>query len=328
MQSIEHSGETEKGIHRKVERRLSETEEKIEVSVVCPYYNEAAIIEESVTTMLDKLRELDTTWELIVVNDGSTDGSDKIVEKLAQRDRRLGAIGYAVNQGRGNALRTGIDAARGDIIVTTEIDLSWGEDIVERLHNAMISNPKADIAVASPHLPEGGYKNVPWKRVFFSKFGNHIIRTFMINSATMNTGMTRAYRKEVIQTLPLEEKHKEFHLEVIMKAHALGYNIVEIPSVLEWKAYKHQGKRVKRKSSSKIKKLVVTHSLFSLFANPIRYVWGISLISLLLSAVFFIWSVIRLSAGLVSVFTVIVCLSLLIISIILFGFGVLAQQNE
>ena len=150
----------------------------------------------------------------------------------------------------------------------------------------------------------------------------------MINAATMNTGMTRAYRKDVIQTLPLEEKHKEFHLEVIMKAHALKYNIIEIPSILEWKAYKHKGKRVKRKSSSKIKKLVITHSLFSLFANPIRYVWAISGVSVLISLIFLLWSIMRLYFGLVSVFTLIISLSFGIISLILFGFGVLAQQNN
>jgi len=313
---------------REIEDRQPENDQQIGVSVVCPYFNEAGIIEVAVTTMLDKLQELDTTWELIVVNDGSTDGSEKIVEKLSEKDERLKTIGYSVNQGRGYALRTGIDAAIGDIVITTEIDLSWGEDIVQRLYTAMISDPKADIVVASPHLPGGGYKHVPWKRVFFSKFGNHIIRTFMINAATMNTGMTRAYRRNVIQSLPLEEKHKEFHLEVIMKAHALKYNIIEIPSVLEWKAYKHQGKRVKRKSSSKIKKLVVTHSLFSLFANPIRYVWGLSGVSILVSLIFLIWSFVRLYLGLVSVFTLIISLSFGVIAIILFGFGVLAQQGN
>ena len=311
-----------------VEKGSTDTEQKISVSVVCPYFNEAGIIEEAVRTMLEKLREIDTTWELIVVNDGSTDGSEKIVAKLSEKNIRLKAIGYPVNQGRGYALRTGIAAATGDIIIATEIDLSWGEDIVERLYRAMVNDPKADIVVASPHLPGGGYKNVPWKRVFFSKFGNKIIRTFMLNAASMNTGMTRAYRREIIQSLPLEEKHKEFHLEVIMKAHALNYNIIEIPSVLEWKAYKHQGKRLKRKSSSKIKKLVVTHSLFSLFANPIRYVWGLSGISILISMIFLVWSFVRLYVGLVSVFTLIISLSFGVIAIILFGFGVLAQQGN
>lgn len=300
--------------------------ESVEVSVVCPYYNEASIIRTAVETLLTKMSDLQPSWELILVNDGSTDGSDAIVKNLGKKNSRLKPIGYAFNRGRGYALRTGIRAALGHIVITTEIDLSWGEDIIERLYDAMCTYRDADIVVASPHLPGGGYKNVPWKRVFFSKFGNKVIRTLMVDAATMNTGMTRAYRRHVIQSLPLEENRKEFHLEVILKAQALKYRIYEIPCVLEWRSYKHKGKRVKRKSSSKIKRLVVSHSLFSLFANPIRYVWGMSVVSLVLGFVFLLWSFVRLYLGLVSVYTFIVSLSFGLISIILFGFGVLSQQ--
>lgn len=302
--------------------------EGIEVSVVCPFFNEEAILEDAITTLLANIDELNTTWELIVVNDGSIDNSYAIASKLCEKSSNLKLVSYAINRGRGYALRRGITEARGRIIITTEIDLSWGEDIVERLYTAMREHPEADIVVASPHLPGGGYKNVPRKRVFFSRFGNKIIRTFMAKAATMNTGMTRAYRRDVIKSLPLEEDHKEFHLEVIMKAQALKYRIHEIPCVLEWKSYKHKGQKVRRKSSSKIKRLVVSHSLFSIFANPIRYVWGLSAVSMLFSLAFFVWSVIRLFSGLVSAFTLIVSLSFIVISLIFFALGAIAQQGN
>lgn len=86
----------------------------------------------------------------------------------------------------------------------------------------MSSDPGADIVVASPHLPGGGYKNVPAKRVWLSRLGNKVIRACMSDAATMNTGMTRAYRRRAILSLPLYEPGKEFHLEVILKATALG----------------------------------------------------------------------------------------------------------
>lgn len=299
----------------------------VEVSVVSPFYNEENILEEAITILLEKMDNLDTTWELIVVNDGSTDNSGEIVAKLADKYPRLRLVSYPINRGRGYALRQGIDRAQGDIIITTEIDLSWGEDIVERLYREIKKHSAADVVVASPHLPGGGYKNVPWKRVFFSQFGNKIIRTCMTNAVTMNTGMTRAYRREVIQSLPLEEDRKEFHLEVIMKAQALKYRLHEIPCLLEWKDYKHEGKRVSRKSSSKVNKLVISHTLFSLFANPIRYVWGLSGLVMLLSAGFLGWSVIRLLFGLVSVFTLSISLLLAILAVMLFTFGIIAQQG-
>jgi len=326
METIKGSRENTLPERTDNETAIMTDSQNLELSVVCPYYNESSIIEGAVTSLLEKMSQLRASWELIVVNDGSTDGSDDIVKELAKRKPNLRPIGYSFNQGRGHALLTGIKESRGQIVITTEIDLSWGEDIIERLYDAMHTRPDADIIVASPHLPGGGYRNVPWKRVFFSKFGNRVIRTLMINAATMNTGMTRAYRRQVIQSLPLEEKRKEFHLEVILKAQALNYRIYEIPCILEWKTYKHEGKRVKRKSSSKIKRLVVSHSLFSLFANPIRYVWGMGATSLILALIFLIWSFTRLYLGLVSVYTLIISLSFGLISIILFGFGVLSQQ--
>lgn len=299
-----------------------------EVSVVCPFFNEERIIGEAVTTLIRKIRELGIEAELIVVNDGSTDGSGSIAADFADKFPELRVIGYRFNRGRGYALRKGIAEARGAIIITTEIDLSWGEDIVERLYTTMNEHPDVDIVVASPNLPGGGYKNVPWKRVLVSRLGNWVIRACMTNTVSMNTGMTRAYRRDVINSIPLEEEGKEFHLEVIMKAHALRYKLYEIPCVLEWKAHKQDGRTIQRKSSSRIKGLIVSHTLFSLFANPIRYVWALSAGTMLLSVAFFAWSVLRLLSGLVSVFTLIVSLSLAIISLVFFAFGVIAQQGN
>ena len=112
-----------------------------------------------------------------------------------------------------------------------------------------------------------------------------------------------------------------------MKATALNYRISEIPCVLEWKTYKHEGKRVERKSSSKVNRLVLSHTLFSLFANPIRYVWAMGAIAGFMSVAFLIWSVVRLLLGLVSVFTLTVSLSMAIIALLLFAFGIIAQQG-
>lgn len=299
----------------------------VELSVVCPFYNEAAILPTSLETMLDRLMELDCRWELIVVNDGSTDDSEQVAREFEEQCPQLRVISYAINRGRGYALRQGINAARGDIIVTTEIDLSWGDDIVERLYKPMVDDPSTDVLVASPNLPGGGYKNVPRGRVWVSRLGNRVIRGCMSNAVTMNTGMTRAYRREVIQSMPLEENRKEFHLEVIVKAQAMGYRMREIPCFLEWKDYKHKGQRVKRKSSSKVRGLIFSHTLFSLFAKPIRYVWALSGAAFLLSVGFFVWSVVRLMMGLVSVFTLNICLALAIIAVALFALGVICQQG-
>lgn len=303
----------------------------MDVSVVCPFYNEAEIVESAIEQLLAQLSSLDAEWELIVVNDGSTDGSEAIAQRLALRDPRLRALGYRFNRGRGYALRTGIAAARGEIIVTTEIDLSWGEHIAHDLVEAMRSWPDVDMVVASPHLKgagPSGYRNVPFKRVWLSRLGNRVIRACMFNGVTMNTGMTRAYRRRAIQSLPLFEDGKEFHLEVILKATAFGFRIREIPAMLEWKEYKHRGKRVKRKSSSQVNRLIFSHSLFSVFANPVRYVWAMSFVSLGLGVIFFINAALLYYWRMVSAYTALLSFSLFILGILLFVLGVVVKQGN
>ena len=300
----------------------------MDVSIVCPFFNEATILEQAVRGLVERLASLGGTWELIIVDDGSTDGSREIAARLAAEHPKLRVLGYRHNRGRGFALRTGIAATRGDLIVTTEIDLSWGDTIVHDLVGALREWPDVDIVVASPHLAGGSYRNVPFRRVWLSRMGNRVIRACMSNAVTMNTGMTRGYRRDAILSLPLTEDGKEFHLEVILKATAFGLRIREIPAVLEWKQYKHRGQRIKRKSSSRVNRLIVSHSLFSIFANPVRYVWLLSFGFFGLGAAFFVWAVILLLIRMVSVYAAIISVTLVIVGMVLFVLGVVLKQGN
>jgi glycosyltransferase involved in cell wall biosynthesis len=296
----------------------------MKVSVVCPFYNEAAILDHVIRHFLAQLESLDADWELIVVNDGSTDDSERIARSIVSP--RLRVLGYPRNRGRGYALRTGIAAARGDLIVTTEIDLSWGDRIVHDLVAAFRRDPDVDIVVASPHLPGGGYRNVPARRVWISRIGNLVIRTLMTNAVTMNTGMTRGYRREFIQSLPLTEDGKEFHLEVILKATAFGVRIVEVPATLQWRDFRQPGAG-KRKSSSRIPRLIVSHSLFSLFAHPVRYVLGLSLITFVLGIFALGWAIVAFVLEQVAAFLALLAVSLVILALLFFMMAVLMQQG-
>jgi len=298
------------------------------ISVVCPFFNEEAILEASVRQMAQNLATLPDEWELIVVNDGSLDGSLAIAQRLEREIPQLRAIGYAVNRGRGYAIRTGVNHARGDIVVTTEIDSSWGDDVVHRIVAEFQRRPDADMIIASPHLPGGGYKNVPWSRVWLSTLGNYIIRAGMTNTITMNTGMTRGYRREKFLALPLDEEGKELHLEIVNKALTFNYRIYEIPTVLEWKDSKFiKDPRKKRKSSSKINKLVVTHLSFSILAAPFRYIYTISTLLFLVALLFFGMAVYNLFTPGTSIFYVLTSFFLILFGLLFFGIGVLAHQG-
>ena len=299
------------------------------ISVVCPFYNEEAIIEASVRLMVHNLAALPESWELIIVNDGSRDRSLELAQQLTKECPHLRVLSYPLNRGRGYAIRTGVAQAHGEIVVTTEIDSSWGDDIVLRIVEAFRQRPDADMIIASPHLPGGGYKNVPPLRVFLSSVGNYIIRSGLTYSVTMNTGMTRGYRRDKFLQLPLDEDEKEIHLEIINKATAFGYRIYEIPAILEWKDHKlSTTPHMKRRSSSNINRLIRTHALFSLLAAPFRYIYVMAGLLALLAVMFFVWSVFNLVMHRVSAYVFLSAVLMGLFSFLVFGIGVLAQQGR
>ena len=298
------------------------------ISIVCPFYNEELIIEGSVKRMLENLGSLPEEWELIVVNDGSKDKSLAIVRELEKDEKRLKVITYVGNRGRGYAIRQGVQVARGDLVITTEIDSSWGDDIVQRIIREFQKHPDADIIVASPHLPGGGYKNVPSSRVFLTTMGNYIIQSGLTYKVTMNTGMTRGYKRAKFLALPLDEDEKEMHLEIINKATAFNYKIYEIPAVIEWQDHKFTQGKGKRKSSANINKLIRTHMLFSILAAPFRYLYVVSALFFLMAAILFIWSFINLVTHNISIYLFLSSLLVGIFGFLIFGIGVLAQQGR
>jgi glycosyltransferase involved in cell wall biosynthesis len=245
----------------------------IAISVVCPFFNEEVILEAALERMLRNLdQQIQLPWELILVDDGSRDQSiSRLRASLPADESRVRVLSLPLNQGRGRALKVGIDAACGDIIVTTEIDCSWGDDIVQRLADVLRTEPEVDFAIASPHVPAGGHVNVPSLRVFLSKAGNRLIRWFFGWKVTMSTGMTRAYRRGLVTPLIVHEKGKEFHLEVLLKLLTRGFKVREIPATITWEEHKlTRAGSARRKSSTNIFKTIRAHLRFIILARPMR----------------------------------------------------------
>jgi len=241
----------------------------MKVSIIAPMYNEELVIVNSINRFVKILTQLEDSWELILVNDGSTDDTLKLATEEAKKYPNIKVLSYMPNRGRGKALRTGFAHAKGDLIITTESDSSWGEEIIIKLLAELKKN-EADIVIASPHCRGGGYKNVPFHRKFLSRVGNKILALAFGGNLTMTTGMTRGYKKEILNSLDLESDGKEIHLEIISKALSLGAKIVEIPAVLEWG--KDKKGKPKRKSSFNVRKLIITHLLFSFNESPLLLV--------------------------------------------------------
>ncbi len=299
------------------------------ISIVCPFFNESAIIEGATRHMLAQLRSLDDAWELILVNDGSSDGSFALAKALEVEDPHLRVIGYERNKGRGFALATGIREACGEIVVTTEVDCSWGDDIVHRIVSKLRAEPSVDMVIASPNIAGGGYRNVPAKRVAISRLGNFLLRLGQSRKITMYTGMTRGYRRHAFLELPIDENGKEFHLDVIRKSLAFNFRIAEVPAVLEWKEHKFsKPNATKRKSSSHIPSLVASHLIVALSADPFRYLCVLGGVCAAISLVPFSFAIYNLITHVApAAFWALLGMSLLLFGVLCIAMGILALQN-
>ncbi len=251
------------------------------MSLITPMFNEAAEIRNNIGRILAAMEKYEKEWEYILVDDGSTDESYKIALETIGDHPHCRVLHYPRNQGRGYALRKGFDGARGKYIITTESDLSWGSKIIEELYHQLVSS-KSDVVVASVFHEGGGFKNVPIFRCLLSKSGNWIMRWCFETNLTQFSGMTRGYRREAIQSLHLEEKDKEIHLEIISKAEALGFRISEIPATIQWSK-----KRVKRgEKKLSMLRYVISHLMSSLNQGSLKIFFFLSLVLFLIGVGF------------------------------------------
>ena len=232
----------------------------MDLSIVIPMFNEAENAESTLNRVEEVLASFTGTYEVIVVNDGSLDNTLEVLNRLAEQDRKLKIVSYAKNVGRGMALRKGFKESSGEIVVSIDADLSYSPQYILDLVGALRREPELDLVLASPYMPGGGVKNVPALRLCVSKLGNRILRLVMPNRIYTSTGIFRAYRKKVLDSLELESDGKEIHLEILSKALALGYRVKEIPAILTG--------RKKGRSKFKFRKTTATHLAFSVFEKP------------------------------------------------------------
>jgi dolichol-phosphate mannosyltransferase len=146
------------------------------VSLVIPAFNESEIIlhnvDELAAWMTSNAKHI--SFEILVVDDGSTDGMGDLLEEACLQRNWLRVAHHPVNMGRGLGVRTGFSKATGDYIVCLDADLSYSPDHVLRLLDPLMAG-EADITLASVYHPEGQVINVPGQRVFLSRFGNRIL---------------------------------------------------------------------------------------------------------------------------------------------------------
>jgi glycosyltransferase involved in cell wall biosynthesis len=252
-------------------RVLEAQEGQMKLSIIIPLWNEEKSIRATLKELEGYMNNYNecSSWEIIAVNDGSTDNTLAILNNFKEGRTWLKVIDHGKNYGRGRALRTGFEQSTGDVIVSIDADLSYAPYHIERLLNELVKN-NADIVLASAYGKGGTVKNAPFLRLLLSRLGNKILSHTFGRNVSVLTCVVRAYKKSFIDKLDLHSNDKELYLEILLKAKILGATILEVPADLKWRDEKIPGlkKTQKRRSSFKLRKTSSSHFFFALLNKP------------------------------------------------------------
>jgi glycosyltransferase involved in cell wall biosynthesis len=209
----------------------------MKLSVIVPVYNERKTIEE----VIRRVRAVDPGMEkeIIVVDDGSTDGTREALQSLNLAGTRI--VLHEMNRGKGAALRAGFDVAGGDIVLVPDADLEYDPREYPRLLEPILDG-RADVVYGSRFL--GGPHRVLY---FWHYVGNRFLTTFSNMLSNLNlTDMETCYkvfRRDILKKIELKSPRFGFEPEITVKLAKLRCRIYEVPISYSGRDYA-EGKKI------------------------------------------------------------------------------------
>jgi glycosyltransferase involved in cell wall biosynthesis len=192
------------------------------LSVFFPAYNDSGTIASLVITAIQTASQLTPNYEVIVVNDGSSDRTGQILEELARLYPALRIVSHEVNRGYGGALRSGFAAATNDIVFYTDGDAQYDP---------------AEMALLWPSMTQdvdlvNGYKisrSDPWHRILIGRVYHHIVKAMFGLTVRDVDCDFRMMRRSIFNRVQLEKNSGVICLEMMKKIEDAGFRIVEVP---------------------------------------------------------------------------------------------------
>ena len=201
----------------------------VKVSVVLPAHNEADNLEAAVTKLTKTLSEYAQAYEIIIAEDGSTDGTDEKAAALSERLPFVKHIHSEKRLGRGRALKNAFQKSSGEILVYMDVDLATDVGQLKELIDS-VEKEGYDFATGSRMLPESKVKR-SGPRNITSKTYNFMVRAVLGSKVKDHQCGFKAFRREPLMQLldEVSANHWFWDTEVLVRAYRRGYKIKEIP---------------------------------------------------------------------------------------------------
>lgn len=208
------------------------------LSIIVPVYNEV----KTVRSVIDRLLTIDLPIdrEIIVVDDGSTDGTTKVLEKLPQRPEILRVIRARVNTGKGNAIRLALQQARGTVIAIQDADLELNPAQLAQLVSPILEG-KTRVVYGSRFLD--GRPNAPWLTVAANRFLTTMTNVLYGSRLTDMETCYKVMRTDIARGLRLKSNRFDIEPEITACLLRGGHSILERPVGFEPRAYS-RGKKI------------------------------------------------------------------------------------
>ena len=193
----------------------------IVLSVIIPCFNEKDTIEE----IIARVKKVRIKKEIIIVDGGSTDGTKEILKE--NLSKKVDKIIYTKTIGKGEAVSKGIKKATGDIIIIQDADLEYDPNDYKKIIKPIIDD-KVDVCYGSRFLEKGnstGYKKNYIANKFLTKLSNFYNKLGVTDMETCY----KAFKKEVIKKIKIEEKKFGMEPEITAKVKKMGCRFMEVP---------------------------------------------------------------------------------------------------
>jgi len=229
-----------------------------EITAIIPVFNDRASLETALPISIEVLDAITPRFEIIVAEDGSSDGSADLVREFSAKDARVQLLHSDTRLGRGKALNRAITQAQGEIVCYYDVDLATNMQHVRELVLALRNG--ADIATGSRLLPASDTVRTGGREIA-SRSYNFLVRLLLGSRIYDHQCGFKGFRRE--RTLPLLETIRSDHwfwdTEILVRAQIRGYTVYEFP--VHWRAGKGTTVRLK--------------DIFSMGSSILRLWWQI-----------------------------------------------------